>query len=275
MIVHGRQRELAVSLALREQSGAMAARAPLAGRRALADEVSELIARELIFSELVGAGDLLPSEKELTERYGVSRVTVRAGVRTLKEAGLISIRQGVGAVVLPHSDATRYGLDRLCSFETFVYEAAGELTTEELELEEIAPDEETARRLQIPLGEPICAARRVKSSQGERVAWMIDYVPREVLPLARLRADPEVSVLHMLLAHERLAVDSSDCDIEAVAMPADVAQRLAVENGTVGLLLDEVLYGADSRPLARCICWHRHLPGQPRFSVRRRRRIGD
>jgi len=102
-------------------------RAAVKSRRALADEASDLIAREYIFSDVVAAGELLPSEAKLAERYGVSRVTTRASLRTLREAGLISIRHGVGSVVLPRSDVLRYGLDRLSSFETFAREAGRDI----------------------------------------------------------------------------------------------------------------------------------------------------
>lgn len=46
------------------------------------------------------AGDLLPSEKELVELTGVSRVTVRQALRILSEAGYIETLQGKGSRVL-------------------------------------------------------------------------------------------------------------------------------------------------------------------------------
>src|SRR5215211_2896752 len=96
------------------------ARAP---RRSLVDEVRDLIARDFILSDAVPPGELLPSEKELAVRYGASRVTVRASIRSLHEAGLIKVRHGVGSIVLPRSRALMQGLDRMCSLETFAREA--------------------------------------------------------------------------------------------------------------------------------------------------------
>ena len=49
------------------------------------------------------AGDLLPSEKELVELTGVSRVTIRQALRILSEAGYIETLQGKGSrVILEH-----------------------------------------------------------------------------------------------------------------------------------------------------------------------------
>jgi DNA-binding transcriptional MocR family regulator len=70
-----------VSLALRERGSPVPPRGRLSSRRALADEVSELIVRELILNDAIAPGELLPREKDLSERYGVSRVTVRACMR--------------------------------------------------------------------------------------------------------------------------------------------------------------------------------------------------
>ena len=45
-------------------------------------------------------GDLLPSEKELIETYGMSRITVRKTLSILAEMGFIETSQGRGSVVL-------------------------------------------------------------------------------------------------------------------------------------------------------------------------------
>ncbi|HZV74384.1 MAG TPA: GntR family transcriptional regulator [Conexibacter sp.] len=272
MVVPKSKRSLAVALALREQDQA-ASRTALVPRRPLADEVSELIARELIFSDLIGPGELLPSEKELTERYGVSRVTVRSGLRTLKEAGLITVRQGVGAIVMPRSDAARYSLDRLSSLETLAHEAGQELTTADVEIEEQEADAETAHRLEIAEGAAMLVAHRLARIGDAPVAWLVDAVRRDVLSPERL-AQAGGSALDALLADPALTVEYADCDLSAVALPADVAVRLGVKAGSVALLLDEVVCTLAGEPLARRRGWHLQASDEPHFAVRRRRRVG-
>ena len=65
----------------------------------LADAVVERIRRD-ITSGGYGVGDKLPTERDLSEKYGVSRPIVREALGTLKRDGLISTRQGLGAFVI-------------------------------------------------------------------------------------------------------------------------------------------------------------------------------
>lgn len=55
--------------------------------------------RQMILSGTYGAGDLLPTEAVLTERFGVSRQTVRKALEQLAADGLIEKRQGSGSRV--------------------------------------------------------------------------------------------------------------------------------------------------------------------------------
>lgn len=55
--------------------------------------------REMIVKGIYQKGDMLPSEKELMQLTGVSRITVREALRALAEVGIIETRQGKGSFV--------------------------------------------------------------------------------------------------------------------------------------------------------------------------------
>src|ERR1700712_2469529 len=74
--------------------------------------------RTLIRTEQLRPGDRLPSERDLGEQMGVSRVTVREAMRVLEAGGLIEIRVGArgGAIVTtPNSSKLGVGLADLIS----------------------------------------------------------------------------------------------------------------------------------------------------------------
>jgi len=86
--------------------------------------ISEVIVdqvRLLIRQGRLVAGDRLPSERELCERFGVSRVTVREALRVLEANGLVEIRVGArgGAfVTAPSSRLVGEGIVDLISLAT-------------------------------------------------------------------------------------------------------------------------------------------------------------
>ncbi|GAC1351000.1 MAG: hypothetical protein NVSMB27_38930 [Ktedonobacteraceae bacterium] len=55
--------------------------------------------RERILAGEWKAGDLIPSERELSEKYGISRMTVRQAITDLVNDGLFYREQGKGTFV--------------------------------------------------------------------------------------------------------------------------------------------------------------------------------
>jgi DNA-binding FadR family transcriptional regulator len=62
-------------------------------RRKLSDQILERL-REMIRSGELKAGDTMPSERALMERFGVGRPAIREALQSLHQTGLISITQG-------------------------------------------------------------------------------------------------------------------------------------------------------------------------------------
>ncbi|WP_157015609.1 transcriptional regulator NanR [Mesorhizobium xinjiangense] len=67
-------------------------------RRKLSDQVLERL-REMIVRGELGPGDLMPSERDLMERFGVGRPAVREAMQSMHTLGLITISHGERARV--------------------------------------------------------------------------------------------------------------------------------------------------------------------------------
>ena len=64
----------------------------------LYQQIVEQIELRFVTGELK-VGDQLPSERELAEQFGVSRIAVREAVKALREKGLVEIRPGRGTFI--------------------------------------------------------------------------------------------------------------------------------------------------------------------------------
>jgi len=71
-------------------------------KRAYEDIVQQVVS--LIENGKLKRGDQLPSERELTETFKVSRTTVREAIRTLESMKLLECRQGTGNYILASSE---------------------------------------------------------------------------------------------------------------------------------------------------------------------------
>ena len=67
--------------------------------RPSATAAAEHALRAAIVSGELAPGEKLPPERELSVRFGVSRLTLRAALATLSAAGLLSVRHGSGYTV--------------------------------------------------------------------------------------------------------------------------------------------------------------------------------
>ena len=241
-------------------------------RAALTDQVRDLIADEFILNGAVSAGALLPSEKELSERYVVSRPTVRLSLHSLQEAGMLTVRSGVGAMVMPLMGTMSHRFDRLVSLETFGREAGKTVTSAHTEWTDGQASDIATERLELAAGHRVLTVQRLKVVDGKPVGWFIDTMPEGIIPFDIFKREFTGSALDVLLTHYELDIAYEDVDIEPVNLTGDLAKRLSVKDGTAALFADAVTRNVNGKALEWAQFWL--LRETMRFCVRRRPQIG-
>ncbi len=238
-------------------------------RGRLADEVRDAILEDYIRTGRIAPGARLPSESELCEQYGVSRVTVRSAIRSLQEASIVSVRHGFGSTVLPGEGTIHSGLDELCSFETFARASNASIDTADVEITEAPVDDERAREFDVPVGTPLLTIARNKLYAGKKVGRIVDDLPEGVLPFETVVREFNGSVLDILLAHAEVGVEYADCKILPVALDATLARSIGVARGTPALHLEEHTRTFEGRVVNLSRAWL--LPEHFEFHLRRRK----
>lgn len=146
--------------------------------------------RESIVSGELAAGERLPSERELAQRYLVAAQTVRQAVSILKNAGLAIGRPGRGVFVRAQGPLIRLGTDRFSrsrraagrSAQQAEAEAMGRSFRQEiLELGEVPAPPHVAAHLGVPPGDPVFKRYRREYVGDEPNQVAASYYRREVV----------------------------------------------------------------------------------------------
>jgi GntR family transcriptional repressor for pyruvate dehydrogenase complex len=91
---------------------------PRRRRVTVVDEIIESLRQDIVTRRLPH-GERLPSEKELSEQFGVSQSTVREAIRALEAVGLIDVLHGSGSFVRSQGDyAVASALQTLLQLES-------------------------------------------------------------------------------------------------------------------------------------------------------------
>lgn len=107
-------------------------------RPKLYEQVVEQI-KNMIVQGIYKKGDLLPSEKELIEMTGVSRITVREALRLLNEAGVIETHKGKGSFVVVDGSELESGEEETEAYnEQFINSTNARILLEPSVVKEIA-----------------------------------------------------------------------------------------------------------------------------------------
>lgn len=188
------------------------------------------------------AGEALPSERDLCELMGASRVTIRKAFELLIEEGMLSRRQGSGTYVTPRIQAPG---SFLTSFSEDA-EARGETTSTlwMTKTEDVANDEE-ALLLELGTGTRVLRLSRVRMAGGEPLAIENAVVPAEMLPPPGELGNS----LYKAFAERGNRPVSGQQKIRAALAGPSEAKLLGVDEGTEILRIQRLTRRADGRPV--------------------------
>jgi GntR family transcriptional regulator len=123
--------------------------------------------REEIRNGTLAPGSLLPSEARLSERFKVSRGTVRQALAALRAEGLVVGGRGRAPVVRRPGFAQSF--DQLVSFSAWATQLGRAPSARTLELARRPVDGEAAAQLGLESGTPVFEYKRLRLLDGELV----------------------------------------------------------------------------------------------------------
>ena len=180
-------------------------------------------------------GSRLPTEAELARRFDVSRHTIREALREMRDAGLVSSRQGSGTVVAARESDGRYA-HRVSSLADLL-QYAKETRFDIQRAHFVTVDGRLAARLGCNPGRRWLCIEGVRRESGDDVpiCWLEVYVHRAYSGIRRFVGKRRGAIYGWIedLYRERIVV--VDQTFRAATVPDSVATTLAVASGTAAL----------------------------------------
>ncbi len=146
---------------------------------ALYQQVKEYIARQ-IQSGAWQPGDRVPSEQELVNRFGVSRMTVNRALRELSEQGRVVRVAGVGTFVAEHKPQST--LLSVVNLQDEIRMRGHDYACDVILVERVAASIEVAAALELRTGESVFHSVCVHREDGVPVQLEDRYVNPRVAP---------------------------------------------------------------------------------------------
>jgi DNA-binding GntR family transcriptional regulator len=202
-----------------------------------------------ILEELVGRlppGAALPSERELAERYGLARMTVRTEIERLTAEGSVYRLQGRGSFVAEPRIAQAGVLTSFTEDMLARGQAPGSTVVSS---EVMAADGFLAAALEVKPGDSCFRLDRVRTADGRPMA-----VEQVYLSLQRFdgidRVDfADASLFEVLADSFDVALGEAEQRVVAVGIGADEAPLLGVTEGAPGLRFHTVTRDRDGIPV--------------------------
>jgi GntR family transcriptional regulator len=186
--------------------------------------------RQDIAARRIAVGARLPSEEELSRRFGVSRHTVREALRKLRDDGLVNSRQGAGTTVLRQSIAPPLYTHSVSSIDELVQYA---VTTRyrAKSTGAISADRNLAQRLGCAIGTQWIHLEGFRYVPGEDFpfCWTEVYVSAAYAGVADLVGKKAGAIYALIEEVFGEKVTEIEQTLRVVSMPKAVASGLGVE----------------------------------------------
>ncbi len=201
------------------------------------EQISDWL-REQIEEGMYSVDDKLPSEKELGDKFDVSRVTVRRALQTLESENYIYRRQGLGSFVKEQRAAQ--GLVRLTDFAQDMAQAGLEASSTVEHHAPESPPPDVALPLNTEDQQKVMRLDRLRLGDGRPVAFDRTWLPMFYAQLLEGHDLEQETIYSILETEYDIPVLRGRYRITATSAEATIAEPLEVAEGEALLLIERL-----------------------------------
>lgn len=193
--------------------------------------------KEMIENVEYGPGEQIPSERELSDMLGVSRMTVRRAVENLIQVGLLERRSTSGTYVRQPQVVRHVGSQYPVGLTQMLQHQQAHVGARLLAFDTIRAPHKVATYLGLRLGELVVFLRRLRSANAIPFCIETSYVPAEFVPgLVRGDVEGDISFYALLKKRYGISMVRSEGTVK-------ISHCMPDESGLLGLTVgDPVLF---------------------------------
>lgn len=186
-------------------------------------------------------GSRIPSERDLAQRFSVSRLTANKAVKQLERAGIVYAQVGKGTFITPA--LYQQQLNHLTSFTDEMLSRGYIASSKVLSTRMLDAPDHIARILDIPPGARVFELRRVRMADNEPMALETTNVVAIICPDLLDRHDFARESLYLVLRqHYGITLTHAEQTLEARLPSREEAKLLSVNPAMPILAMTRVAY---------------------------------
>lgn len=187
-------------------------------------QIKDVLKHKIITNEYE-VGSTIPSENELEEMFGVSRMTIRQAVNELVNEGLLRKERGRGKGTVVLSNAIADKLSTVKSFTQKMQEQGLVLKNKQINISLVNPEPNIASALNIEPTDKVLSLSRIRMVNNDIIMYSISSVPASLeLPFDAKLYDS----LYQLLAAQNIQISHAEEYIEAMLADEEISRALEI-----------------------------------------------
>lgn len=210
----------------------------------------------MLYSDIINGfykyGSQLPSEVELTEKYGVSRNTLRQALTILREDGLIEKQQGKSTIVTYKDKERKINMEDSKINNLMLSCSKEEVDAIDIDYNFGPPTEIAQQKLKIKASEVILASNLVYHVEQKPIGHAFIQIPVKYIEGVNIDLNSEEEVSRLINKEIFHMAVSSSVNIKIVNAEDNIIEFLKVNQKHQIIYIEEVLYNGENIPIGRC-----------------------
>jgi len=145
---------------------------------------------DLCLKGVFAPGDKIPSESEMSKKFGISRETWRSSLELLRREGVLYSKHGSGTYLIDSTRKIANDLSELRSLSEMIRNTGITECVPKLTISYGFPPAEAAQMLQISTEDSVCVIERTRYSEAGAICSSINYIPASLADKIDLKRHP-------------------------------------------------------------------------------------